>query len=113
MSRRMLAGVAVFGALIGAWVSPGRAYADQLETADTHVSQLRVTYVEPFYRSRLYVELNNGAAYRLRACKYEDGSGQRGGCYWDASDRGNHIGDSFAVLPSGRVIYSRMIGDAR
>lgn len=112
MTGRKLAGVALIGALIGAWTSPGRAYAGQLEPADRDVSHIRVSYVEPVGRVALYVELNNGATYRLRPCRLEDGSGQRGGCYWDAGDRGNGIGDSFAVI-SGRLIYSAKIGGAR
>lgn len=111
MSRRMLAGVALFGALIGGWLSPGRAYAEQIEPADRDVRTVRVAYVEPVGRVALYVELNNGATYRVRPCVFEDGSGQRM-CYWDASDRGNNVGDSFAVI-AGRVLYSARIGDAR
>lgn len=112
MNGRKLAGVALIGALIGGWISPGRAYADQLEPADRDVRTVRVSYAEPVGRVALYVELNNGATYRLAPCRFEDGSGQRGGCFWDASDRGNGIGDSFAVI-SGRFIYSARIGSAR
>lgn len=108
MTRRHLAGVAIVGALIGAWISPGRAYAVQLESADRDVTAVRVSYVEPVGKRQLFVELNNGAAYRLNPCRVEDGRH----CYWDAGDRGNGAGDSF-VRVSGRVIYSAKIGAAR
>lgn len=84
------------------------AHADQLEPADRNVTRVRVTYVEPIGARRLFVELNNGAAYRLNPCRYEDGRQ----CYWDADDRGNGVGRSFVAV-SGRVTYSSMIGDAR
>lgn len=109
MTRRHLVAVAILGALIGLWISPGRAYAVQLEPADRHVETVRVTYVEPAIGPQdLYVELNNGATYALKPCRFEDGRQ----CYWDADARGNGVGSSFIVV-SGRVIYSRMIGDAR
>jgi hypothetical protein len=108
MTRRHLAGVAFIGALIGAWISPGRAYAVQLESAGRPVETVRVSYVEPVGTRQLYVELNNGAAYRLKPCRVEDGRM----CYWDAGDRGNGAGSSF-VRVSGRIIYSNKIGDAR
>lgn len=113
VTLRQLAGLAILGALIGLWISPGRAFADQIEPADHNVKTVRVTYAEPINRVALYMELNNGATYKLRPCRMEDGSGQRGGCYWDAGNRGNGIGDSFAVLPSGRFVYSARIGSAR
>lgn len=103
-----LIAVAIVGALIGLWISPGRAYAVQLESADRDVSAVRVSYVEPVGARRLYVELNNGAAYRLNPCQSEDGRQ----CYWDADARGNNLGRSFVAV-AGRVITSRMIGDAR
>lgn len=105
---RQLAGLALAGALVGAWLSPGRAYAVQLESADRPVETVRVTYVEPVGARRLYVELNNGATYRLNPCRYEDGRH----CYWDAGTAGNGAGSSFVVV-AGRVIYSDKIGDAR
>jgi hypothetical protein len=121
MTRRHLAGVAIVGALIGAWISPGRAYAaEQVEPISrekisdrdfpgrTPEKNLRVTYVEPIGARRLHVELNNGAAYLLNPCRTEDGRH----CYWDADARGNNLGRSFVVV-AGRVISSRMIGDAR
>lgn len=84
------------------------AAAVQLEAADRHVDTVRVTYVEPVGRRGLFVELNNGAAYRLQPCRVEDGRH----CYWDADDRGNNLGRSFVVV-AGRVISSRMVGGAR
>lgn len=108
MTRRHLVAAAILGALIGLWISPGRAYAEQLEPADRNVSTVRVSYVEPSGARRLYVELNNGAAYRLSPCRVEDGRH----CYWDADDRGNGAGRSF-VRVSGRTVYSRLIGAAR
>lgn len=103
-----LVAVAIVGALIGLWISPGRAHGVQLEPADRNVDTVRVSYVEPVGARKLYVELNNGAAYRLNPCRHEDGRQ----CYWDAGDRGNGAGSSF-VRVSGRLIYSSMIGGAR
>lgn len=108
MTRRHLAGVALVGALIGAWISPGRAYAVQLESADRQVSTVAVSYVEPVGARKLYVELNNGAAFRLNPCRVEDGRQ----CYWDAGDMGNGAGSSF-VRVSGRLIFSDAVGGAR
>lgn len=80
------------------------ASAEQLEPADREVSTVRVVYVESSDGRRLYVELNNGATYRLSPCRVEDGRH----CYWDADARGNGIGRSF-VRVSGRTVYSRLI----
>jgi hypothetical protein len=104
MFRRTFVAVALSGAVL-APVAP--AAAVQLESADRQVDTVRVTYVEPIGRRALYVELNNGAAYRLKPCRYEDGRM----CYWDAGDRGNGIGSSF-VRVSGRIIFSAMVGGA-
>lgn len=105
---RQLLALAIVGALIGLWLSPGRAYAVQLESADRQVDTVRVTYVEPVGARKLYVELNNGAAYRLNPCRVEDGRQ----CYWDAGDTGNGAGSSF-VRVSGRIIFSAAVGGAR
>lgn len=105
MTRRHLVAVAIIGALIGLWISPGRAYAGQVEPADRDVKRVHVTYVEPIRGRRLFVELNNGAAYKLRPCRFEDSRG----CYWDAATRGNGRGRSFVVV-SGRVLYVNIDG---
>lgn len=104
MFRRTLTAAALSAVL--APVAPATAH--QLEPADRHVETVRVSYVEPVGRRALYVELNNGAAYRLKPCRFEDGRM----CYWDADDRGNGIGRSFVVV-SGRIVYSAMVGGAR
>lgn len=89
-------------------LAPAAAHADQLEPADRNVDTVRVTYVEPVGARGLFVELNNGAVYRLQPCRYEDSRH----CYWDADSRGNGIGRSF-IRVSGRIVFSRMVGDAR
>lgn len=88
--------------LVLATVAPSApASAVQLERADRDVSTVRVTYVERVSDRRIFVELNNGAAYRLAPCRYEDGRH----CYWDAGTAGNGKGRSFVVV-AGRVIYT-------
>lgn len=104
MTRKLLPALA----LTLAALAPTAAHAEQIEPADRPVTTVRVTYVEPSGPRALYVELNNGATYRLNPCRVEDGRQ----CYWDADDRGNGAGRSFVVV-SGRVIYSRLIGAAR
>jgi len=88
-------------------LAPSTAHAEQLEPADRTVSTVRVTYVEPTNTRAIYVELNNGATYKLKPCRVEDGRH----CFWDAASVGNHTGHSFVVV-AGRVIYSRMIDGA-
>lgn len=110
--RKFLTSTVLVAAVLA--IAPATAaHADRLEAPDTTVAHVRVTYVEPTGREALYVELNNGSTWSLAPCNYEDGSGQRGGCYWDASDRGNNVGRSFVVLPGQRFVYSKMIGAAR
>lgn len=99
MMRGILAPAVVAAGLA---LVPGAAHAEQLESADRKVDTVRVTYVEPVGRRALFVELNNGAAYRLNPCRVEDGRQ----CYWDADNRGNGIGRSF-VSVGGRVIFTR------
>lgn len=89
-------------------LTAGTAAAVQLESADRDVTRVRVTYVEPIGARKLYVELNNGATYRLNPCRYEDGRN----CYWDARTAGNGRGHSFVAV-SGRLVYSNMIGGMR
>lgn len=95
-------------AAIATLASTTAAHAGQIEKADRNVNTVRVSYVEPIGAHRLYVELNNGAAYELSPCRYEDGRM----CYWDAGSAGNGQGHSF-VSVSGRVIYSKAVGAAR
>lgn len=84
----------ILAAVAGLALTTGPADAVQLEKADREVSRVRVTYVEPARHGRLYVELNNGATYRLKPCRHEDSPS----CYWDARSRGNGIGHSFATV---------------
>lgn len=35
-------------------------------------------------------------------CTHEDGSGQPGPCYWDASERGNGKGYDYIAVPTGK-----------
>lgn len=84
--------------------TPTPSHAVQLEPADRKVETVRVAYAEHTANGRLFVELNNGAAYRLNPCRYEDGRH----CYWDAGNSGNGIGHSFVVV-AGRVIYTNRI----
>lgn len=100
MTRRHLVAVAILGALIGLWISPGRAYAGQVEPADRDVKRLSVTYAEPVDRRAVFVEMNDGSAWMLRPCRSEDART----CYWDARRFGNGVGRSFVVL-RGRVVY--------
>lgn len=109
--RRHLVALAIFGAFLGLWLSPGRAcaanddamFGHQIEQADKP-GRGRVSYVEtwrvPNGRRPYLVELSNGAVYLLRACRFEDSRR----CVWDATRRGNKRGRSFASLPGGRVV---------
>ena len=96
MSGRKLAGVALIGALIGAWISPGRAYADPVPAAPhgVHVVRIGAGPVGP----RIAVTLSNGARDILAPCRYEDGRA----CYWLATVAGNGRGSSF-IVTRGRV----------
>lgn len=99
-------GASLTGALVGAAIAttitfaPSSADAVQVELADREVFSVRLTYVEPTGPRRMFVELNNGAAYRLRPCKMEDSNG----CYWDASKAGNGRGNSFVAVRVGRDV---------
>lgn len=73
MTRRHLAGVAIIGALIGAWISPGRAYA-------APAPQL--------------------AAHSVAPCTWEDGSGQAL-CIWAGHLMGDGNGASAVVRHGG------------
>lgn len=79
--RRVPAGLplvlaaALVGALLGAWISPGRAYAGPDTTT---VAAVKV----------------------WKPCKYEDGSGQRR-CVWDARHMGNGEGHSLIIRKGG------------
>lgn len=42
-----------------------------------------------------------------RACRFEDGSGQRGACVWDGRHMGNGAGRSYIVRRGGHVDYIR------
>lgn len=95
---------ALFLATVATITSTTAAEAVQLEKADRDVTTVRVSYVEPVGARALYVEINNGAAYRLNPCRYEDGRH----CYWDAGTSGNGAGDSF-VRVAGRIIYTNKI----
>lgn len=80
-------------------VLAGPAHAERLESADRDVSTVRVSYIERMGRTA-YIELSNGAAYKLSPCRYEDGRQ----CYWSGSTMGNRSGRSFVVV-AGRVHY--------
>lgn len=45
--------------------------------------------------------------YLLPACETEDAgpTGLAAACFWDAAERGNHLGTSFARYSDGTVIY--------
>lgn len=90
-----LIAVAIIGALIGLWLSPGRAYAaDPIPGGARDVVALDAGPAGP----AITVHLSNGAADVLRPCKFEDGRH----CYWLASERGNGIGRSL-IVTRGRV----------
>lgn len=98
MSGRSLAGVAIAGAMIGLWVSPGRAYADPVDNTDpaVYVSRVAPAPAGP----AITVTLSTGKTRELAPCRVEDGRR----CYWQADVRGNRIGRSFVVI--GGVRYS-------
>lgn len=108
MTRRHLAGVAIVGALIGAWISPGRAYADPVpdKPGGVYVQRIDTRPAGP----AIAVTLSNGRTDVLRPCVYEDGRR----CYWIGSEFGNGRGSDFLVM-SGRVFTMDLswIGDAR
>lgn len=79
MTRRHLVAVALVGALVGLWISPGRAYAVELEHA-AHTAA--------------------ATSPGLPACRVEDGSGQRA-CVWDARHAGNGAGRSVVIRHGG------------
>lgn len=103
--KNLLSTIAIAAAIVA---GPTAANAVQIEPADREVTTTRATYVEPVGERKLYVELNNGATYRLNPCRYEDGRQ----CYWDADSAGNGKGHSF-ISVAGKVIYSKKIGAAR
>lgn len=72
----------------------------KLEKADRKVKHRKITYWEQVSKGHTYIELNNGAAFDLVPCKYEDSRN----CYWDAKTRGNKTGRSFADI-RGKAIY--------
>lgn len=45
-----------------------------------------------------YIRAHGGIA----PCTHEDGSGQHGPCYWDASARGNGKGYDYIAMPDGK-----------
>lgn len=86
MTKRHLIAVAVFGALIGLWISPGRGYA-----ATPHIET----------NAHGVVTYSN-----LPSCKYEDGSGGRRPCSWNVNEGdGNGIGLAYWVSKSGHTNY--------
>ncbi|NMM98136.1 hypothetical protein [Bifidobacterium olomucense] len=46
-------------------------------------------------------------AQSIPPCEYEDGSGQTGYCYWDASAHGNHKGAGVFIYHDGDLIAQR------
>jgi uncharacterized membrane-anchored protein len=70
--------VAIVGALIGLWVSPGRAYSEPMTAGES-------------------LELT---ADRMPRCVAEDGSGQAR-CVWDARHMGNGEGRSVVIRKGG------------
>jgi hypothetical protein len=44
-----------------------------------------------------YIRANGG----IPPCTHEDGSGQPGNCYWDASERGNSKGHDYIAVSQG------------
>lgn len=46
-------------------------------------------------------------AQDIPPCVYEDGSGQAGWCYWDASAHGNRKGDGVFIYRDGELIAQR------
>lgn len=74
---RMFA-VGIIAALIGGGVAIA-------ENADA-VSQVTINK---------YIRANGG----IPPCTHEDGSGQPGPCYWDASERGNGKGYDYVAVP--------------
>lgn len=69
----------------------------RVKWADYHVSHRRVVgvdEVDSVGTGRYLVWFNNGAAFYMHGCVYEDGHR----CVWNAHERGNHIGKSFVQL---------------
>lgn len=69
----------------------------RVEWADHRVSHRRVIDVDEVDSrgtGRYLVWFNNGAAFYMHGCVYEDGHR----CVWNAHKRGNHIGKSFVQL---------------
>lgn len=81
-------------AAVVATLVPAAGHAVQVEPATSHPAHVRVSYLEPMTRGRVWLELNNGAAYRLKPCEWEDSRG----CYWDAGTSGNGHGHSFVTV---------------
>lgn len=106
--RNMLAlSIATLATLGTLTASP--AQADQIEPADRVVKTQRVVYAEQQGR-RLYVELNNGATYSMRPCRYEDSRN----CFWSAGQRGNGVGTSFVDVKGDLIrIPARVMSASR
>jgi hypothetical protein len=84
---------------------PVSAYPSSQTTTATHtVKHKRIDLYRHLKAGHLAVALNNGASFDLAPCKYEDGSGQRVGCYWNAQQRVNNVGNTFVVI-YGHVYY--------
>lgn len=101
MMRRALVWVlALAPAVVLAVAVAAPADAVRVENPTRWVEVPAVSYLEPVGAGRVFVELDNGAAYRLAPCRYEDGAG----CWWDASTAGNGRGWSFVAVRVGRRV---------
>ena len=44
---------------------------------------------------------------RMTSCADEDSTGESAPCLWDATVRGNGLGESFVKMPDGSIYYLR------
>jgi hypothetical protein len=115
VSLAVIAAVAILGALIGLWISPGRAYSVEVRASDSSTNQpyggCKEAWQAPrsagaqwcrdhgwTVRRNLVVSPKRVVRYdAMPECRHEDGSGQRAACSWNfwGHSNGNGRGLSY------------------
>lgn len=98
MTARHLVAVAIVGALVGLWVSPGRGYS--LEAPAGASVPCDEAWRYPGTAGAAACASLELTADRMPRCVAEDGSGQAR-CVWDARHMGNGEGQSVVIRHGG------------
>ena len=102
VTRRGLWASALVGALLGLWISPGRAYSAELDClhADPGTDLAATCEGEGWVIRKGFAITPRDVAKRvtLSPCVLEDDAR----CYWDADTMGNGEGHDFVVTKGGR-----------